>query len=134
MCYLVQFADTDSLDYLHEKLRDEHMYTESGTIYLPFNSVMIDSVNIVTLSGLTVGITDSTIKEVLSPYGTPVQVFRGFHWIGSKLSNGKCYVVFDGQLHRNIPNKIILDEINVLVKYTGQPITCLACGSSYTYI
>ena len=129
MCYFVQFEHSEALDYLCEKVEEHILHTENGTLYIPFDSVMINNTNIVTLSGVTAGITDSSVKELLSPYGNPMQIYRGFHWLGSKVSNGKCYVVFDGQLQRNIPNRIILGQNSLLVKYNGQPLTCFGCGS-----
>jgi hypothetical protein len=105
--------------------------TDTGTLYLlvPVNIIQGSNINIVTLIGVPPVLSDFLVLESMRQYGSPLSIYRGFHGVGTRIDNGKRYIVFDGSLTTNIPYIVHLDEFVVFVKYIGQPTTCFKCNS-----
>lgn len=119
LLFYIEFIDNYAVTDYETHMPDNVLRSSRGAIYIPVDPTSGD--HIVTLMGVKSRTTDQDILDVMSEYGDAKSVHRGFHVTGiHKIDNGKCYVVFAGQNTRQVPSVVVVNYVNIAVKYTGQ--------------
>lgn len=125
--FFVEFVSKQEMFTFMRQIGNSALKGDMGAIFIPVD--ISKGTTVVTLTGVPSTVHDLAVLESLKPYGDPTTVVWGSHWVEQEIYNGKRYVTFDCGIKNNIPPKLYIEGMTVLVKYPSQPKACFNCGS-----